>query len=113
MLDSGEFLKILTDRSRLKVYIDEIIENPFELIIAKLQHCSACNFIAGEIKRNTSMQIMVWNTDNRNFVIKASPFLLLSTARPSFDVSGMLIETPVVIPVIPDIAKYLTSGYER
>ena len=112
-LDSGEFLKILTDRSRLKVYIDEIIENPFELIIAKLQHCSACNFIAGEIKRNTSMQTMVWNTDNKNFVIKASPLLLLSTARPSFDVSGMLIETPVVIPVIPDIAKYLTSGYER
>ena len=87
MLDSGEFLKILTDRSRLKVYIDEIIENPFELIIAKLQHCSACNFIAGEIKRNTSMQTMVWNTDNKNFAIKASPLLLLSTARPSFDVS--------------------------
>lgn len=59
------------------------------------------------------MQVMVWNTDNRNFVIKASPLLLLPTAHPSFDISGMLIETPVVIPVIPDIAKYLTSGYER
>ena len=59
ILDSGEFLNRLIE----KLYVDEIIENPFELIIAKLQQCSACNFIAGEIERSISMQVMVWNTD--------------------------------------------------
>ena len=41
MLDSGEFLNRLIE----KLYVDEIIENSFELIIAKLQ------------------QVMVWSTD--------------------------------------------------
>ena len=61
MLDSGEFLNRLIE----KLYVDEIIENSFELIIAKLQQCSACNFIANEIERNINMvmKVMVWNTD--------------------------------------------------
>ena len=59
MLDSGEFLNRLIE----KLYVDEIIENSFELIIAKLQQCSACNFIAGEIERNIGTQVMVWSTD--------------------------------------------------
>ena len=146
MLDSGEFLNRLIE----KLYVDEIIENPFELIIAKLQQCLACNFIAGEIERNISVQVMVWNTDrteairlqsliwgafacnlemksdrkcsncksdkqliNESFVIKVPPLLLLSTPRISFDSSGMIIKTPVDIPVILDIAKYFTSGYQR
>ena len=142
MLDSGEFLNRLIE----KLYVDKIIENPFEL---KRQQCSACNFIAGEIERNISMQVMVWNTDrteairlqsliwgtfacnlemksdrkcsnckfdkqliNESFIMKAPPLLLLSTARTSFDSSGMTIKTPVDIPVILDIAKHFTSGYQ-
>lgn len=45
--------------------------------------------------------------------MKVPPLLLLSTARASFDSSGMLIKKPVDTPVILDIGKYLTSGYER
>ena len=44
--------------------------------------------------------------------MKVPPLLLLSTARVSFDSSGMLIKKPVDTPVILDIGKYLTSGYE-
>ena len=58
MLNSGEFLNRLIE----KLYVDEIKENLFELIVAKLQQCSACNFIAGEIERNIGKHVMVWNT---------------------------------------------------
>ena len=50
---------------------------------------------------------------NGSFIIKTPPLLLLSTPRTLFDSSGMLIKTPVDIPVILDIAKYFTNGYER
>ena len=144
MLDPVEFLNRLIE----KLYVDEIIENPFELIIAKLQQCSTCKLIAGEIERNIGTQVMVWNADrteairlqsliwgtfacnlemksdrkcsnckldeqlvNGSFIMKAPPLLLLSTARTSFDSSGMLIKTPVDILVILGTTKYLTSGY--
>ena len=49
---------------------------------------------------------------NESFIMKALPLLLLSTARTSFDSSGMIIKTPADTPVILDIAKYFTSGYQ-
>ena len=50
---------------------------------------------------------------NGSFIMMVPPLLLLFTVRTLFDSSGMLIKTPVEIPVILDITKYLTSGYKR
>ena len=48
---------------------------------------------------------------NGKFVVKAPPLLLINTARSSFDRSGKVIKTPVGIPLLLDISKYLRSHY--
>ena len=48
---------------------------------------------------------------NGKFAVKPPPLLLINTARSSFDHSGKVIKTPVGIPLLLDISKYLTSHY--
>ena len=59
MLDSGEFVHSLIE----KLYEDEILENPFEMILVKLLRCSACHEIEGLITRKNSLTVMVWPSD--------------------------------------------------
>ena len=145
MVDSSEFLTGLIS----KLFEDEITDNPFEIIFANLEQCSACNFIEGEIERNNCMRVIVWDSDkhesirlqsliwgsyccnlemesdkkrnncdaneqilNGKFIVKPPPLLLINAARSSFDGSGKVIKTLVVISLVFDISKYLTSHYD-
>ena len=48
----------------------------------------------------------------RKFMVKPPQFLLINTARSSFDGFGKVTKISVDIPLVHDISKYLTSHYD-